>query len=75
MILLHISPPLLERMNTGLTIGINTFNIVHQNRRKNAGQEDERNDMEVSYTYIMSDRYYLPVTNVRQIITLSPLRQ
>ena len=62
-------------MNTGLTIGINTFNMVEQNRRKNAGQKDERNDMEVSYTYIMSDRFYLPVTNVRQIITLSPLRQ
>jgi len=62
-------------MNTGLTIAINTFNMVEQDRRKNAGQEDERNDMEVSYTYIMSDRYYLPVTNVRQIITLSPLRQ
>ena len=62
-------------MNTGLTIAINTFNMVEQDRRKNAGQEDERNDMEVSYTYILSDRYYLPVTNVRQIITLSPLRQ
>ena len=47
-------------MNTGLTIGINTFNMVEQNRRKNAGQKDELNDMEVSYTYIMSDRYYLP---------------
>ena len=40
-------------MNTGLTIGINTFNMVHQNRRKNVGQDDERNDMEVFYTYII----------------------
>ena len=40
-------------MNTGLTIAINTFNMVEQDRRKNAGQEDERNDMEVSYTYII----------------------
>ena len=62
-------------MNTGLTIGINTFNMVEHNRRKNAGHKDELTDMEVSYTYIMSDRYYLPVTNVRQIITQSPLRQ
>ena len=62
-------------MDTGLMIGINTFNMVEQNMRKNAGQKDELNDMEVSYTYIMSDRYYLPVTNVRQIVTQSPLRQ
>ena len=40
-------------MNTGLTIGINTFNMVEQNRRKNVGQKDERNDLEVSYTYII----------------------